>query len=138
MRHYNGLETIYAHFSKLLVVPGMTIRAGEPIGLGGNTGRSTGAHLHFEVRYKGIAFNPNKIINWSENSLRGDSLFVSKQVFDHIKDVKILKAAKYHKVRRGETLGHIARRYGTSVSRLKRLNGLRGTTIRAGQRLRVR
>ncbi len=138
MRHYNGLETIYAHFSKLLVVPGMSIRAGEPIGLGGSTGRSTGAHLHFEVRYKGIAFNPEKIIDFENNVLKHDTLIMDKNVFDHINEVKKLNAAKYHRVRRGETLGHIAIRYGTSVSRIKRLNGMRGTMIRAGQTIRVR
>lgn len=138
VRHYNGLETIYAHFSKLLVVPGMAIRAGEPIGLGGSTGRSTGAHLHFEVRYKGVAFNPEKIFDFENNKLKSDTLVVDKNLFDHIKEVKKITSAKYHKVKRGETLGHIARRYGTSVSQLKRLNGMRGTMIRAGQSLRVR
>ncbi|TNE79449.1 MAG: LysM peptidoglycan-binding domain-containing protein [Bacteroidetes bacterium] len=138
VRHYNGLETIYAHFSKLLVVPGMAIRAGEPIGLGGNTGRSTGPHLHFEVRYKGIAFNPDKVFDFDNNKLRSDSLVIDKNLFDHIKEVKKINSAKYHKVRSGETLGHIARRYGTSVRSIQRLNGMRGTMIRAGQSIRVR
>lgn len=138
VRHYNGLETIYAHFSKLLVVPGMSIRAGEPIGLGGSTGRSTGPHLHFEVRYKGVAFNPDKIFDFDAKRLRCDSLYVDKNLFDHIKEVKKVNAAKYHKVRKGETLGHIARKYGTSVTAIKRLNRMRGTNIRAGQTIRVR
>lgn len=138
VRHYNGLETIYAHFSKLLVVPGMSIRAGEPIGLGGSTGRSTGPHLHFEVRYKGVAFNADKIIDFSTNSLRSDSVYVDMNLFDHIKEVKRINAAKYHKVKSGETLGHIARKYGTSVRAIQRLNGMKGTNIRAGKSIRVR
>lgn len=138
VRHYNGLETIYAHFSKLLVIPGMSIRAGEPIGLGGSTGRSTGPHLHFEVRYKGVAFNPDKIIDFSTNTLRTDSLYIDMNLFDHIKEVKKINAAKYHKVKPGETLGHIARKYGTSVKAIQRLNGMRGTSIRAGKSIRVR
>ncbi len=138
VRHYNGLETIYAHFSKLLVVPGMTIRAGEPIGLGGSTGRSTGPHLHFEMRYKGVAFNPDKLIDFETMSLRSDSVYINKALFDHIKEVKRISAAKYHKVKSGETLGHIAIRYGTSVSTIKRLNGMRSSFIRAGQTIRVR
>lgn len=138
VRHYNGLETIYAHFSKLLVVPGMSIRAGEPIGLGGSTGRSTGPHLHFEIRYKGVAFNAEKIIDFSTNTLKSDSVYVDMNLFDHIKEVKRINAAKYHKVKSGETLGHIARRYGTSVRAIQRLNGMRGTTIRAGKTIRVR
>ncbi|MDX5320994.1 MAG: peptidoglycan DD-metalloendopeptidase family protein [Bacteroidota bacterium] len=138
VRHYNGLETIYAHFSKLLVVPGMSIRAGEPIGLGGSTGRSTGPHLHFEVRYKGVAFNAEKIIDFSTNTLKSDTIYIDKSLFDHIKEVKKINAAKYHKVRSGETLGHIARRYGTSVKAIQRLNGMKTTRIRAGQTIRVR
>lgn len=138
VRHYNGLETIYAHFSKLLVVPGMSIRAGEPIGLGGNTGRSTGPHLHFEVRYKGVAFNADKIIDFSTNTLKNDSLYIDMNLFDHIKEVKKINAAKYHRVKSGETLGQIARKYGTSVKAIQRLNGMRGTNIRAGKSIRVR
>ena len=137
IRHYNGLETIYAHFSKLLVMPGMSIRAGEPIGLGGSTGRSTGPHLHFEMRYKGVAFNPDKVIDFSTKTLRSDSLYIDKNLFDHIKEVQKVNAAKYHKVKPGETLGHIARKYGTSVKAIQRLNGMRGTTIRAGKTIRV-
>lgn len=138
VRHYNGLETVYAHFSKLLVVPGMSIRAGEPIGLGGSTGRSTGPHLHFEVRYKGVAFNPAKIIDFSSNTLKTDSLYIDMNLFDHIKEVKKINAAKYHKVKPGENLGSIARKYGTSVKAIQRLNGMRGTSIRAGKSIRVR
>lgn len=61
IRHGNGLETIYGHLSKFLVKPDQIVKVGEPIALGGNTGRSTGPHLHFETRYLGMDINPNKI-----------------------------------------------------------------------------
>lgn len=58
IRHNNGLETIYGHLSKQLVHEDQIVRAGDVIGLGGNTGRSTGSHLHFETRLCGVALNP--------------------------------------------------------------------------------
>ena len=54
IRHDNGLETVYGHLSKQLVKENQLVKAGEVIGLGGNTGRSTGSHLHFETRFLGI------------------------------------------------------------------------------------
>ena len=70
LRHYNGFETIYGHMSKQLVATNEFIKAGEPIGLGGNTGRSTGSHLHFEIRFCGIAINPEDIFNFEEQTLK--------------------------------------------------------------------
>ena len=58
IRHNNGLETIYGHLSKWLVEENQEVRAGDPIALGGNTGRSFGSHLHFETRLCGVALNP--------------------------------------------------------------------------------
>jgi murein DD-endopeptidase MepM/ murein hydrolase activator NlpD len=58
IRHTNGLETYYGHLSKQLVTENQDVKSGQPIGLGGNTGRSTGSHLHFETRICGISINP--------------------------------------------------------------------------------
>lgn len=151
VRHYNGLETIYAHFSKLLTKPGVIINAGDPIGLGGNTGRSYGSHLHFEVRFKGLPFDATSIINFETGKLINDTIYIDQKFLSHLKRTKYAggsrykgrkgssKGGKYHRVRRGDTLGGIAVRYGTSITRLCRLNGLRrNSIIRIGQRIRIR
>ena len=72
IRHFNGLETIYGHMSKHLVKPDQEVRAGEPIGLGGNTGRSTGSHLHFETRLCGVALNPALMFDFRNHDVTGD------------------------------------------------------------------
>ena len=69
LRHDNGFETIYGHMSKQLVQTNEIIKAGDAIGLGGNTGRSTGSHLHFEVRFCGIALNPADIFDFERQKL---------------------------------------------------------------------
>lgn len=74
IRHDNGLETVYGHLSRFLVKPNQFVKAGDPIALGGNTGRSTGAHLHFETRYLGIPINPAAIIDF-ENGVPHKDLF---------------------------------------------------------------
>lgn len=81
IRHYNGLETFYAHLSKLLVLPNQDVRAGEPIGLGGNTGRSFGAHLHFEVRFYDIPINPEHIIDFANKNVKDQNLLVYRDLF---------------------------------------------------------
>ncbi|MCF8297582.1 MAG: peptidoglycan DD-metalloendopeptidase family protein [Saprospiraceae bacterium] len=139
VRHNNGLETVYAHLSQPLVDTSQFIKAGDIIGLGGNTGRSTGSHLHFEVRYLGAAINPEALIDFKECKLKRDTLFLNKKNFGYLVELRALKDAKYHTVKSGNTLGHIARVYGTSVSALCRMNGIRPTTIlQIGQKLRVR
>ena len=72
IRHYNGLETYYGHMSKQLVREDQEVRAGDPIGLGGNTGRSTGSHLHFETRLCGVALNPALMFDFKNQDVTGD------------------------------------------------------------------
>ena len=81
IRHNNGLETFYAHLSKHLVVPNQDIKSGDPIGLGGNTGRSFGPHLHFEVRFYDGPINPEEIIDFTKKTLKKENLFVHKGLF---------------------------------------------------------
>lgn len=84
VRHSNGLETYYAHLSKLLVKPGQDVTAGQTVGLGGNTGHSFGSHLHFEVRYKGQPINPNSIIDFENHQLRVNEYNLSKADFKYL------------------------------------------------------
>ena len=157
IRHNNGLETYYAHLSERSVQPGEWVVAGQQIGLGGNTGRSTGPHLHFEVRYRGQSFDPERIIDFKTGELRREELLLKRRHFsiyakfeqDFDEEVEIEKieeaerkaaqAIQYHTVRSGDTLGALARKYGTTVSRICQLNNIKSTSIlRIGQRLRVR
>jgi murein DD-endopeptidase MepM/ murein hydrolase activator NlpD len=134
VRHLNGLETLYAHLSKLNVKEGDKIEAGDVVGLGGSTGRSTGSHLHFEARYKGEPIDPNSLIEWETGYLCHNTLAVNKEHFEYLVEVR---QRKYHKIRSGDTLSGIARRYSTSVGTICKLNGIRSTTtLRIGKTLR--
>lgn len=140
IRHPNGLETIYGHLSKQLVQVNDIVHAGDPIGLGGNTGRSTGSHLHFETRFLGQAINPAEIIDF-ENGVPIHDTFVFRNVKINGRKSNIYTSSDdqmvYHRVKSGDTLGKIARIYGTSVSELCRLNGIKPTTVlRIGQSIR--
>jgi len=145
IRHDNNLETYYGHLSKRMVNPGQLVRAGDTIGLGGNTGRSYGSHLHFETRYLGTPFNPAKIIDFNNFNLIADTLYTSGEAVK-VSTPPVAKKVEtspannkvYHRIRDGESLSTIARKYRTSVSAIKRLNGLRSDFIRAGRTLRVR
>lgn len=140
IRHYNGLETLYAHFDQLLAYAGKPVRSGEIIGLAGSTGRSTGPHLHFEVRYLGEKIDPSKVVYFPSGSLMSDTLQIDKSCFKHLYEVQKVKLrSRYHVVKKGETLGKIAYRYGISVKHLARLNKISTKTkLKAGRRLRIR
>jgi murein DD-endopeptidase MepM/ murein hydrolase activator NlpD len=141
VRHDNGLETVYAHLSQVLVTHNQSVKCGELLALGGNTGRSTGPHLHFETRYLGNAINPAHIIDFEAGDVIEDTYLITKKnSFYYQHAAKALrKTSKYYKVRRGDTLSRIAARSGISVKQLCRLNGLKKRShIRSGRRLRVR
>nr|WP_226163157.1 M23 family metallopeptidase [Hymenobacter terricola] len=149
VRHYNGLETIYGHMSKALVPVGTFVKAGQLIGYGGSTGRSTGSHLHFEVRYQGNPINPALMYDFPGYRLRKDNFTITSQLFNYYSRAvgrsrssgggrpSRARQVVTHKVRSGDTLSEVAERYGVRVSTLKRLNpGVK--TLQPGKKLRIK
>lgn len=140
IRHNNGIETLYAHLSKKLVKVNQNVKAGDPIGLGGNTGRSSGAHLHFETILMGKSINPADMFDFKNQKMTGDYFMYRRPGSKYIENGKVKIAGpeqKYHKVKSGETVEKIARKYGVSQRRIFELNGLNAKSIiRPGQRLR--
>lgn len=158
IRHNNGLETIYGHMSKHLVGENEQVRAGDPIGLGGNTGRSTGSHLHFETRLCGVALNPALMFDFRNQDVTGDYYFFRKDAYNReslaatrqrgkTSDMaesdnnSIVNAesgdVRYHKVAKGETLASIARKRGTTIDKICQLNHItKSMRVKPGQILR--
>ena len=136
--HGNGLTTLYAHLASWQVNVGDTLQAGDTIGVGGNTGRSFGAHLHFEMRFNGTYIDPATVFNFEEGTFINALTTIEQQQLLAVEAdyQKELAKHRYYKVRRGDCLGKIARKYGISITRLKQLNGLKGNMIRPGQVLR--
>jgi murein DD-endopeptidase MepM/ murein hydrolase activator NlpD len=134
VRHHNGLETVYAHLSRILVTPNQSVKAGELIGKGGNTGRSRGSHLHYEIRYLGVPVNPNNVIDFAKGVTLSDTLCLHAAHFNYVKEIEKIR---YWTVKRGHTLGYISLKTGVSVNTLCRLNKItRKSLIRPGQRIR--
>ena len=86
VRHENGLETVYGHLSRFLVKPDQYVKAGQPIALSGNTGRSTGPHLHFETRFMGYAINPEAIFDFANRCTHTDSYTFTKSTYTKARD----------------------------------------------------
>lgn len=137
IRHDNGLETVYGHLSKQLVKENQLVRAGEVIGLGGNTGRSTGSHLHFETRFLGIPINPASMFDFEKQDIVADTYTFHKHKSSSGQRQTASGEGLFYKVKKGDTLSKIASRQGVSVSRLCKLNRITTRTIlRPGQVLR--
>jgi murein DD-endopeptidase MepM/ murein hydrolase activator NlpD len=133
IRHYNGLETVYAHLSKIKVVSGQVISAGDLVGLGGNTGHSRGSHLHFEVRFKGMPINPKYLILLNEQKLLCNELTLKQTKWGI---AAYPKDAKVYTVEKGDTIWGIAKRFGTTTNYIKKLNG-EAFRLQAGQMINV-
>mgnify|MGYP000071390606 CR=1 FL=1 len=157
VRHTNDLETVYGHLSKFLVEPDQYVRAGDPIALAGNTGRSFGSHLHFETRYMGYAINPAAIFDFANQTTHTDVYTFDKNTYQNARnfspEANAAYAAQYratHKVeygsssasksksksssgsrsytvRKGDSLSRIASRNGTTVQAICRLNGIKSS-----------
>lgn len=135
IRHPNGLETYYGHLSKQLVKENQHVKSGEPIGLGGNTGRSTGSHLHFETRLCGISINPAEMFDFKNQDVTDDYYVFTKKTHPQ----KTTTGMYVHKVRKGESLSSIARKHGTTVAALCQLNHVsRNTRLVSGQILKYK
>lgn len=158
IRHPNGLETLYGHLSKQLVRPDQIVHAGEPIGLGGNTGRSTGSHLHFETRICGTPINPALMFdfenqdvvsdfyvtnrNYGTRSAVGNSTaYMALNEGEESSAVQATASAsssarassasqsrRTYTVKKGDTLSAIAKRNGTTVRHLCQVNGIKSTS----------
>lgn len=158
LRHPNGLETVYGHLSKFLVEEDDVVKSGDPIALGGNTGRSTGSHLHFEIRFLGNPINPIKIVDFENKVCHKDTYLVTADSYSrsskgvnvntlastttrskaNVKNKYASGNVNYHRIKSGDTLGAIARKYGTTVSKICSLNSITTkTTLRLGKSLRV-
>ncbi len=160
IRHPNGLETVYGHLSQFLVDENQNVKSGQPIALGGSTGRSTGPHLHFETRFLGKPIDPNRIIDFQNKSCHRDNYIVNTSSFapqnssysveaiyskyssrsNHKYSSKYSsKRIRTHRVARGETLAKIARKNGITVKKLCSLNKIsKKSKVRTGKTLRVR
>ena len=143
IRHDNGLETVYGHLSKQLVKEDQYVEAGDVIGLGGNTGRSTGSHLHFETRFLGQAINPALLFDFEKQDIVADSYLFRKgnnryqRTNTNATSYASNGDIQYYKVRQGDSLSRIAKKTGTTIDALCKLNKIsKGTTLRIGQVLR--
>ncbi|MDE6084566.1 MAG: peptidoglycan DD-metalloendopeptidase family protein [Muribaculaceae bacterium] len=155
LRHPNGLETVYGHLNRFLVKPDQVVRAGQPIALGGSTGRSTGPHLHFETRFMGYAINPNAIFDFANQTTHTDTYTFSKATYkqprNYAPSKELAKSEKenpyksgndkiaLYTVKSGDTLTSIARSYGLSTTTLRKLNNLSSSDmIKVGQTLKLK
>lgn len=156
IRHKNGLETVYAHLSKILVEPGQIIQAGDVLGLGGNTGHSYGSHLHFEMRYLGQALDAEDFIDFTNGSLKTTEFTLRKSDVENKYDLRALHGrhkrdlglarssshskvkTKYYTIRKGDTLNKIAKRNHTTIKAICSKNGIKQSKkLKLGQKLRV-
>ena len=150
LRHANGLETYYGHLTHYIVQADDLVKAGEIIGYCGSTGRSTGPHLHFETRYKGQSFDPERIFDFKEGAMR-DTVFTLKKdyfsIYSHEgqTDEESKAAAKKvvpkritYTIKKGDTLSSIAKKHGTTVSKLCKWNKItQKTKLQIGKKLYI-
>jgi murein DD-endopeptidase MepM/ murein hydrolase activator NlpD len=139
VRHPNGLETTYAHLSKILVDINTPVKAGQVLAYGGSTGRSTGPHLHYEIRFLGRPLNPNIFVDFESITPTLEEVAVTQNTFNVQLTSMPVAPHKDRKwiVKRGQTLSTISRKTGVSVKKLIQLNKLpRSGAVRAGKVLK--
>jgi len=156
VRHLNGLETLYGHLSKICVDTNEFLKAGQLVGLGGSSGKSTGPHLHFETRYKDIPFNPFLLIDSLSHKLRSNTITLSKEQMTYHPnltpknkrnsnktDTKKThfdpsKTPNFYTVKKGDSIWGISQRYGLTEQQLKKLNSLKSDKLQIGQKLKLK
>ena len=143
IQHRNEIQTYYAHLSKFLKKKGEHVAKGEPIGLAGSTGRARGNHLHFEMRENGKAFDPELVFDFKKEEIRKEA-FEEQTLSSLHKKLKPkgystnVAVPEYYKVRSGDSLWVISRRFKTSINEICRLNRIsENTTLQIGQPLRL-
>ncbi|WP_347925945.1 M23 family metallopeptidase [Pontimicrobium sp. SW4] len=157
VRHYNGLETVYAHLSSYAVKVNDSVKRGQILGKGGATGNARGSHLHLIVNYKGIAINPEYLFDFKEaNKIRSSEIWVTRRwatpylhsskrrtklellsTEDEAK-ASLVKEIKIYVVKRGDTLSHISRRNNVSIRSICIANNIKSTTLlKVGQKLKL-
>lgn len=135
VRHYNGLETVYAHLWKIKVKPGDLVLSGQLLGLGGSTGHSTGTHLHFETRFRGVAIDPAYLVDLATRGLVAEKICLvrTKQGYG-VRPAGL----EFHTVVRGDNMTKIAQHYGITVKQLRSYNHWEGyVRLKAGMQIRV-
>ncbi|NEN23608.1 peptidoglycan DD-metalloendopeptidase family protein [Cryomorpha ignava] len=137
VRHYNGLETLYAHLHRFKVRPGDIIEAGDVVGLGGSSGHSTGSHLHFEVRFQGVPIKPSSLIDFKSNKIRTNVVALQKSgAFLAVAADNETGVKKVYVVKQGDYLYKIAEKFGTSVDKICTLNNIQSkSSLVTGQKL---
>lgn len=135
VRHYNGLETLYAHMSKTKVKEGDVVKAGTCLGLGGMTGNATGTHLHLEMRFKGLPVNPAHIVSFQDQEIYSDTLILKKYKHSY---VAFPYGKEFHIVKKGESPYRLAKRYGMNLTAFCELNGISSKSkLLPGQKIKI-
>jgi len=168
IKHPNGLETVYGHLSRQLVKENQDVRSGDVIGLGGNTGRSSGSHLHFETMVNGVPINPALLFDFRNQDVTGDTYTLMRKNYQRESNIATRERGKigngsytreqvkgkayvekpntnyndetsYYKVKQGETLYSIAKRCNVTVEHLIKQNNLKqNETLKAGRLLKYK
>lgn len=135
MRHTNDLETVYGHLSRFLVEPDQYVKAGDPIALGGNTGRSTGPHLHFETRYMGYAINPAAIFDFANQTTHTDTYTFDKRTYTRARNYSPEANAEYAKAYNSERRQNATQNTEQAAAKKTTASGKRTVTVKKGDSL---